>query len=108
MQSPKNIKLLRNALPFWLSLTTLPVIAFSAYMGGLWIFTSIIHAWVLMGAWDAFTGVDNTNPDTDVSDENLFWYRLITIIWFPIQFVMIYGLSILLRGLIMRFGKCGC
>lgn len=92
MKSPNNIKLLRNALPFWLSLSTLPVIIFAAYMGGLWLFISILHGWVLMGAWDAFSGVDNDNPDTDVSDENLFWYRLITIIWFPIQFVMIYGL----------------
>jgi len=88
----KDISLLRNALPFWLSLTTIPVIILAAYLGGLWLFLSILHAWVLMGAWDAFEGLAQDNPDPQTPDGSLFWYRLITIIWFPIQFVMIYGL----------------
>lgn len=86
----KDISLLRNALPFWMSLTTLPVIAIAAYLGGWWVLLTIFYAWFLIGSLDVFEGKYDGNADPQTSDESLFWYRLITIIWFPIQFVVVY------------------
>jgi alkane 1-monooxygenase len=46
----------------------------------------------LFSVLDALTGLYEGNADLETPDSQLFWYRLITIIWFPIQFVLIFGL----------------
>lgn len=87
----KDISLLRNALPFWISLTTLPVVVLSAYLGGWWLLLTAVYAWNVIGALDAFEGLYEVNADVETHDESLFWYRFITIIWFPIQFIATFA-----------------
>ena len=41
---------------------------------------------------DALTGLNLDNADPATADDQLFWYRLVTLIWFPIQFALIFGL----------------
>lgn len=90
---PRTARLsLTKALPFWLSLTLIPVALVSAGLGGWFTLLLPLWAWWLFTLLDVFTGLNLDNADTDTPDAALFWYRLITLIWFPIQFVTIYGL----------------
>lgn len=81
---------LKSAIPFWLSLSTLPVFILSVYLGGWWLLMTYLYSWVLVGALDNFVEQyrENINPNTE--DSKLKWYRIITLIWFPIQFLVIY------------------
>lgn len=92
MSNASNIHGLRNALPFWLSLGLLPLVVIAATQGGWTVVLMPLYAWALVTLLDAVAGLDESNPDTETSDADLFWYRLITIMWFPIQFVVIYGM----------------
>lgn len=99
------MKILQNALPFWLSLTTIPVLLLSVYLGGYWYTLSFLYTWILMGTLDTFAGSNTENMDVNTKDADLFWYRLITIIWAPIQFVMIYGSIYYLTQVDLRTGE---
>lgn len=82
----------RNALPFWLSLGVVPLLWIGALHGGWMTFLVPIYAWYLFSILDRLLGMNTDNPDPDTPDSELSLYRLITLIWFPVQFVMIYGL----------------
>jgi len=41
--------------------------------------------WYLFSIVDVFAGLDTSNADPQTPDAQLFWYRLITLIWFPVQ-----------------------
>ncbi|MFT6424991.1 MAG: alkane 1-monooxygenase [Celeribacter sp.] len=82
----------RNALPFWLSLGVVPLLSIGALHGGWTTFLVPLYAWYLFSILDRLLGMNTDNPDPDTDDSELTLYRLITMIWFPIQFVMIYGL----------------
>jgi len=82
---------LRNALPFWLSLGLIPLAAIGATQGGWTVILLPAYAWALVTILDALTGPNLENIDPMTPEADLFWYRLITIIWFPIQAITIYG-----------------
>ncbi|MFT4150994.1 MAG: fatty acid desaturase [Paracoccaceae bacterium] len=82
----------RNALPFWLSLLTVPLAVIGAVQGGWTVLLLPAFAWFLFDFLDALTGLNTENADTDTPEAGLFWYRLITLIWFPIQFCLTFGL----------------
>jgi alkane 1-monooxygenase len=82
----------RNALPFWLSLGVVPLLLIGAIYGGWTTFLVPVYAWYLFSILDRLLGMNTENPDPDTDVSALAWYRLITMIWFPVQFVMIYGL----------------
>ena len=80
---------LRDALPFWLSLLLVPVAVTGVLVGG---WTSILLplcSWGLFTVLDLLTGKNEENLDPSQPDEGLFWYRLVTLVWFPIQFVLL-------------------
>jgi alkane 1-monooxygenase len=81
----------QNALPFYISLTLLPVLAFGAFMGGWWLLIVPLYAWHIFSLLDVISGLNKESIDPDTKDADLFWFRLITIIWFPIQLVVVYG-----------------
>ncbi len=83
---------LKNALPFWLSLLTVPLAAAGAVYGGWTVLLLPCFAWFLFDLLDFITGLNLENPDTDTPEAGLFWYRLITLIWFPIQFCLTFWL----------------
>lgn len=81
-----------SALPFWLSLGMLPLAILGAAFGGVWVFFLPMYGWFLFGILDTLTGLNLKNADPLTPDEDIFWYRLITTIWLPIQFCLVFGL----------------
>jgi alkane 1-monooxygenase len=82
---------LTAALPFWLSLSFLPMIAAGAAWGGWWLALAPCWALLVMPMLDLLAGLNARNPDTDAPEADLFWYRLITLVWAPLQLVAIFG-----------------
>jgi alkane 1-monooxygenase len=86
-KSPQEFRRLRNALPFWISLVFLPLAYLGATLGGWTVWLLPIFGWFMITVLDVFGGLNEENPDTGLTEADLFWYRLITIIWFPLQVV---------------------
>lgn len=83
---------LKNALPFWLSLLLIPLAWFSAYSGGWTVLLLPLVTWYLFSLLDAVVGLNLDNGDLDATDDDLFWYRFITMAWAPLQFITIFSL----------------
>lgn len=92
MSTPEQIRTPAQALPFWLSLGTLPLAAIEAWYGGWTLVLLPLYAWWLITLLDRLLGRNADQPDVTTPETDLFWYRLITLIWFPIQFCVIYGM----------------
>lgn len=82
----------RNAAPFWLSLGLVPMAWIGATQGGWTVLLLPASGWWLFTVLDALTGLNLENADPQTETEDLFWYRAITMIWFPVQFVTVFGL----------------
>ncbi|MCV2867546.1 alkane 1-monooxygenase [Defluviimonas sp. WL0002] len=82
---------LLSALPFWISLVLLPLAAIGAVHGGWTVVLLPLYGWIGITLLDAFVGHNTANPDTQTPDRDLFWYRLITLMWFPMEAAAIYG-----------------
>ena len=85
------------ALPFWMSLTFLPVIGTAAWFGGWTIALVPAFAFLAFSILDALSGIDPANVDPETEEARLFWYRAITLIWLPVQLVLIFGTLIWIR-----------
>ncbi|WP_306047121.1 alkane 1-monooxygenase [Nioella sp. MMSF_3534] len=83
---------LQNALPFWMSVLLVPLAVFGAWAGGLALLLLPLYAIGLTTLLDAISGLNQENPDPDTPEDGLFWYRLVTLIWFPVQFVTVLSL----------------
>jgi len=81
-----------NALPFWLSLALIIPVVFAAYFGGWALLLPPLAAWGAVSLLDALTGLYKNNADPNAPDDQLFWYRLITLLWVPIELVILFGL----------------
>lgn len=91
MTSPRALSHPLSALPFWLSLGLLPCVWLAATQGGWALLLLPLYGWVLLPLLDLVLGLNRDNPDTDTPDKDLFWYRLITLTWAPIQAIVIYA-----------------
>lgn len=92
MTNPSKISKFSSALPFALSMGLIPLAIFVAGKGGWWLGLIPLSSWGLFSFLDAFAGLNTDNEDPETSEADLFWYRLITIVWFPIQFALVFGL----------------
>ncbi len=92
--SPETPKIgrLSSALPFWLSLGLVPIAIFAAMQGGWAIALLPLSTWYLFTFLDFFTGLNTQNADVETPEKHLFWYRLITLIWTPLQLITIFGI----------------
>lgn len=81
----------RRAAPFWMSLGLVPLAWIGAVYGGWTVFLLPLTGWWIFTGLDAALGLNTDNPDPN-SDENLLWYRLITMLWFPVQALTVFGL----------------
>lgn len=91
MISPDQLPRLSRALPFWLSLTLVPLVAVEAAVGGWALLLAPAYGWGVISLLDVFAGLETDNADPDTPDERLFWYRLITLIWPFVQLALIFG-----------------
>lgn len=80
----------RDALPFWLSITFVPLAVLGAVKGGWTVALLPLYGWVIFTILDVLAGLNLDNPDTDTPEQRLFWYRLVTLVWFPVQFVLLF------------------
>lgn len=81
-----------RALPYWMSLALFPLIAFVAGQGGWWLLAMPLMTWWLFSLLDLAMGLDLENADPATPETDLFWYRLVTLVWFPLQLVTIFAL----------------
>ncbi|MEL6204412.1 MAG: alkane 1-monooxygenase [Pseudomonadota bacterium] len=86
--TPPSISRLSRAAPFWLSLLLVPLAVVAMTQGGWWIAILPLFGWGGFSLLDAITGLETRNEDPETPVEDLFWYRLVTLIWFPIQAVL--------------------
>ncbi len=89
--SRENMARFSRAAPFWCSVGLIPIVWLGAILGGWTVLLMPLATWYLFTAIDAITGAYEANADTETSEDELFWYRLVTIIWAPLQFVTLFG-----------------
>ena len=82
---------LRAALPFWMSLLLVPLALVGALQGGWAVALLPLFGWGMVSVLDLAGGLETRNPDITTPEADLFWYRLITLIWFPVQFAVVFG-----------------
>lgn len=92
MSTRDEIRRPSRALPFWLSLGMVPLAVLGATTGGWTVALLPVYGWIMVTLLDALLGLNEDNPDPATPDTDLFWYRLITLIWFPVQGVTIYAM----------------
>ena len=80
------------ALPFWLSIGLIPLAFLCAANGGWWLALMFVSTWYLFTILDYFTGLNTENADPQTPDDQLYWYRLITLLWAPLQVFTIIAL----------------
>ncbi len=85
---------LTAALPFWLSLALVPLAIWVAMQGGWALLLLPVSTWYLFTGLDYFIGLNTANPDLETPEDQLVWYRLITLVWPPVQLLTIFGLMI--------------
>ncbi|MDD9739344.1 alkane 1-monooxygenase [Marinovum sp. SP66] len=83
---------LRAALPFWASFLLVPLAWVSALWGGWAVFLLPLCTWYLFSALDALTGLNLDNADPATPEAALGWYKRLTLLWVPVQFLTLYGL----------------
>ena len=89
---PSELARFTRALPFWLSLGLVPLAWFVALTGGWALLLLPLVTWLLFSALDAALGLNTENADLSATDQDLYWYRLVTLIWVPAQFFTLFGL----------------
>ncbi|MBZ8118147.1 alkane 1-monooxygenase [Roseovarius sp. LXJ103] len=88
----KRVADVQMALPFWMSLLLLPLAAIGAGYGGWTVLLLPLITWYFFSLLDAVLGLNLENNDLETTEAQLGWYRMITVIWAPLQFVMLFGL----------------
>ena len=48
--------------------------------------------WYLFSVLDAAIGLNAENADPDADDDDLYWYKMITVVWAPVQFLLLASL----------------
>jgi len=79
------------ALPFAISLGLLPIWALAVTYGGWWIALIPLYASPLMSLLDRIFGLSSFNLPPETEDAALIWHRVLTWVWVPIQFIVIFG-----------------
>lgn len=91
MDTPTYSKL-QAALPFWMSLLLIPLAWIGAVNGGWTVLLLPLVTWYLFSLIDLAAGLETSNADPQTEESKLFWHRLITLIWAPIQFVLLFSM----------------
>jgi alkane 1-monooxygenase len=79
------------ALPFWISLLFLPLLAAGAWWGGWALILLPLFGWFGITALDAVAGRETGGLDPTTPEDQLGWYRAVTLLWVPLQFIAIFG-----------------
>ena len=91
MTATDSIAKASSAAPFALSLVTVPLAWIGLTQGGWTTLLLPLYVWWVITGLDVLTGPNMDNPDPNTPDTALKWYRWITMIWFPVQFVTVFS-----------------
>ena len=80
----------QRALPFAMSLLLVPIALIGTFYGGWTVILLPLVTWYFFSILDAFLGLNLENADLETREDQLSWYKAITLIWAPVQFVMLY------------------
>ena len=89
MSSPP-VNSIAHALPFWMTLLLVPIALIGALYGGWTLLLLPVVTWYLFTLLDVVVGLETANADPDTDDSLLTWHKAITLIWTPIQFLLLY------------------
>ena len=89
---PQSVAKLANALPFAMSFLLVPLAVVSAIYGGWSVILLPVVTWYLFSFLDLAVGLNTDNADLDTSEDDMVWYRAITMAWAPVQFLTLFGL----------------
>lgn len=78
---------IKQAMPFWMTLLLIPLAVLGALYGGWTVALLPIFTWYFFSLLDAFLGLNLENLDLE---SDITWYRVITLIWAPLQFVLLF------------------
>lgn len=92
MIAATRVAQIKRALPFWMSLLLMPVAVLGALKGSWTVVLLPVMTWHLFSILDAFLGLYSENADPDTREDQLAWYRAITLVWPPLQFGLLYWL----------------
>ena len=81
-----------SATPFWITLALPPLAVVGAVFGGWTVILLPICTWYLFSGLDLAVGSEKSNADPQTPDNALKAHRMITLLWAPIQFVMLFSL----------------
>ena len=90
--STDQLAQVKHAVPFALSFLLVPLAWITAFVGGWSVILLPIVTWYLFSILDNFLGLNLDNADPEATDDDLFWYRMITLLWMPVQFLTVFGL----------------
>lgn len=85
-----QVSKVQRALPFAMSLLLVPVAVIGALHGGWTVILLPLVTWYFFSILDAFLGLYLENADLETGEDQLSWYKAITLIWAPIEFVLLY------------------
>ena len=89
---PSEMAKLSRVLPFWMSFGLVPLAWIGALYGGWALLIVPVMTWYLFSALDAALGLNTENADLSADDDDLYWYKMITIVWAPVQFLLLVSL----------------
>jgi len=81
---------LKSALPFWMTLVNVPLAIIGTLWGGWWLLALPAYGLVLVSVLDKIAGLNEANADPETVEADLFWYKAITMLWVPVQFVLLF------------------
>ena len=79
-----------SAAPYWISLLLPPLAILGAFQGGWTVVLLPLCTWYLFAGLDLAIGRDDVNPDPDTQTTALAAHSLITLIWAPVQFALLF------------------
>ena len=82
----------KSAAPFWSSILLAVSLWFSFFLQGWAILFVPILTLLILPLVDQYVGLRVENLEPDIEESRLFWYRLITLIWAPTQFITLFGI----------------
>lgn len=88
--SPSELSRPVRALPFFLAYLLVPLAALSALQGGWTVLLVPLVAWYGFAALDAVLGLDQDNADPGATEDDMAAYRLVTLLWAPVQFLLLF------------------
>jgi len=92
MIAPETLSRWQSAIPFAATFLLVPLVWFTAYQGGWWPILVPILTWNTSTMLDKVLGQELENADLSTPEDDLYWYKLVTWAWTPLQFVTLFWL----------------